>query len=243
MVINQFHSIGDILFIEPICRHFWKKNGEKPILPVRDHLLWMADYIESADFRPMSKFELDYESLETSNPDYLPLRFANQIVRGLDKNDHSDYKNCMPDKYILAGLDLELWKTMRIKLNMRKTAELLTVLGLGEAPGRDPQPFVLVNEYSQAGNVTIKPDTNKRIVKMRTIEGFTVLDWAPLIVMADENHHVSTSTFYIMQAAYNQFNQIWGSKIFLYPRPNEDGLQGISKLNPDFTYEIGSSNS
>lgn len=230
MVINQFHAIGDILFIEPICRHFYLKTGQKPILPIRDHLFWFSEYIHSADFRRMSQFDLDYDSMETSNPDYLPLRFANQIVRKLNPFDHSDYSNTMPDKYLLCGLEIELWKTLDIHFNTAKCQLLFNRLNSTK------EPYLLVNEHSQAGDVEINPKTELKVIKMTQIDGFRVLDWAFLMLFAEENHHVSTSTFYIFQALCNKFD--FKSKVFLYPRPNEDGLLGISKLNPSFKYTI-----
>lgn len=225
LVINQYAAHGDIMFIEPICRHLWEKNGAKPILPVRDHLMWFTDYIESAQFVPMSKFKLDYDSIEIENPDYLPLRFANQIVRNLDKNDHHDYENTMPDKYILAGLPIEKWKELKIKFNEEKAYGLFRELGLTLC-----DKYILVNEYSQAGNININPETDLKIVKMREIKGYTVLDWCMVMAMAQENHHISTSTFYILEALK------YSGKVFMYPRPGPDGLKGISKLNPSFKY-------
>jgi hypothetical protein len=229
MVINQFHSIGDILFIEPICRHFWNKNGEKPILPVRDHLIWMANYIESAEFVPMSKTVMDYDSLETSNPDYLPLRFANQIIRGLKPDDHSDYSNAMPDKYKLVGLELDNWKTLQFQFYPDRSALLFAHLNLSSN-----EDYVFVNEHSQAGKITINPKTNMRIVRMETIPGFTVLDWTGVMLCAKEHHHISTSTFYMLEAMKGLHDA--NIPIFIYPRPNDDGLKGISKLNPSFKY-------
>lgn len=228
MVINQFHAIGDILFIEPICRHFWIITGEKPILPIRDHLMWLANYIESADFRPMSKFELDYESIETSNPSYLPLRFANQILRNLEKDDHSDFSNTMPDKYELLGIHSSNWLLLDLRFDLKKCRLLY------EKVNPNSEPYILVNEHSQAGIIPINPKTDLKVIKMHQIEGFTVLDWALLMLFATENHHVSTCTFYILQAIANKFPL--NSKIFIYPRPNADGLLGISKLNPTFEW-------
>jgi hypothetical protein len=232
MVINQFHACGDILFIEPICRHIWTTTGKKPILPVRDHLMWFADYIDSADFVPMSKFKLDYESMETSNPDYLPLRFAAQIINKKPADYHLDYADQMPAKYQLAGLPLELWKTLQWRHYFDRCKGLFAALDLSS-----DQDYIFVNENSQAGKVEINPanPNNYRIVKMREVPGFTLLDWTPIMLLAKEHHHVSTSTFYMLEGLKDMHDK--NIPIYLYPRPNLDGLQGISKLNPSFKYK------
>lgn len=234
MVINQIHAIGDILFLEPLFRYFKNKNADKPIVPVRDHLMWITEYIHSAVFIPMSKFKLDYESVKTHNPDYFPARFANQILRNLDKNDHHDFENMMLDKYRLAKLDPFLWKTLDIKFSTHKGMELFNRLRLKSGE------YILVNENSQAGTVEINPETNLEVIKMLQIPGYSVVDWFYVMLHAAENHHVSTSTFYVLQAIKNKYE--FNSKIVIYPRPNEDGLRGISLLEPTFNYTHGNSN-
>lgn len=229
MVINQIHAHGDILFCEPIFRHFWNKNGEKPIVPVRDHLMWFANHIDSAHFVPMSQFVLDYDSMDNSNPDYLPLRFANQVVRGLALDNHSDYSNTMPDKYELAGLPLEQWKTLQYTFDPEKSKGIFAALNLSS-----DEDYVFVNEFSQAGNIEINPQTSMRIVKMRNIPGFNLLDWTGVMLCAKEHHHISTATFFMLEAMKGLHAD--NIPIYLYARPNEDGLQGISKLNPSFNY-------
>lgn len=231
MVINQIASIGDILFIEPICRNIRTQIGKKPILPVRDHLMWLADYIESAEIIPMSKFSFDSDSDSTDNPNYLPLRFANPIIRKLDKWDYRDYENCMPDKYELAGIELNHWLRLDIKFNFEKSLKLMTLLGLNQR-----SEYLLVNNNSQAGQIKISPYNPKGlpVIEMKEVPGYTVLDWAAVILHAKENHHVSTCTFFIMQALCNKFT--FDSKVFIYPRPSEDGLRGIYKLTPTFKF-------
>jgi len=228
-IINQFHSIGDILFIEPICRKIWQDTFKKPILPVRDHLMWLSRYIESAEFKPMSKFNLDYESTDITYSEYLPLRFANQIVRGLDKNDHSDFENCMPDKYILAQQRLEDWKRIELNFDENAASELMTELKINE-------PYVLVNNHCQAGTIDIKLNTTDRIIYMSEIKGFTLIDWYGVILQAKEFHTVSTSTYFLCQAIHNKYNL--ETPVHIYPRPNEDGLRGISKIPADFNYKL-----
>jgi len=91
MVINQIHSIGDILFLEKMYSNFFEKDGVPPVVPVRDHLIWLRDYISSASIVPMSKFKIDYEDRNPSNiaGGYLPTRWASQILRGIADDDYS----------------------------------------------------------------------------------------------------------------------------------------------------------
>lgn len=228
MIINQLHSIGDLIFLEPLYRYFWKERGEKPIVPVRNHLMWLSQYIESADFRPMSEFIIDYESTKISD-DYLPLRWANQILRGYDKNDHHDFENMMLDKYRLAGLDTELWKQIKLFFDPKKATQLMADLGLN-----DRSTYFLVNEYSQAGKIKIEIDNDLiQRIDMREIPGYTLCDWFFVMFFANEIHTVSTSIIFMLQAIEHL-----KAHVFIYPRPNEDGLRGISQLHPSFNYKL-----
>lgn len=226
MVINILHSIGDIIFCEPIYRHYWQKEGIKPTVVIRDHLMWLQEYIESAKFLAASKYHNDIDDA-TKTDNYLPLRFANQAVRGYDKFDHHDFENCMPDKYVLAGLDPELWKTLQLNFYVDRSGELFAHLDLSS-----DEDYILINENCQAGKININPKTNMRIIRMVDVPGYTVCDWAMVMLLAKENHHVSTSTFFLLEALKD-----YRGKIFIYARPNEDGLRGISKLNPSFHYK------
>jgi hypothetical protein len=234
MIINQIHSIGDILFLEPLFRNFIKVEGKSPVVPVRDHLMWLSEYIQSAELRPLSTFHWPYKNETTKHSDYLPLRWANQIYRGYELDDHHDFENMMPDKYLLAGLNPEMWTDINLMFNEKKSDSLMFKLGLVE-PSGNIIDYVLVNENSQAGNVSINPKTDLPVIKMRFIEGFTLIDWHFVIMFAQENHHVSTSTFYLMQAIKNQYH--FDSKVYIYPRPNNDGLRGISKLKTTYQYD------
>ena len=232
MIINQPAAIGDILFLEPYYRHILKTTGKKAHLPVRDHLMFLSRYINTVEMFPLSKVDpasFDMDSTRTDDPAFISMRFANTIVRGLDKWDYSDYANTMPDKYLLARLDPDIWSTLDIQFNESKSMELLDLL-----VGEQWDDYVLVNEHCQAGKILITPKTDLRVIRMHERPGFTVLDWAFVMLHAVENHHVSTCTFYILQAIKNKYDL--KGKVFMYPRPNADGLLGISKLKPTFEY-------
>lgn len=235
-IINQPAAIGDIIFLEPMFHYFHKKDGFRPTVPIRDHLIWLAQYIPSADFVPVSNFPGNsrLDTMEHS-AEFLNMRFGNQIFRDYDPHDHHDFENMMLDKYRLAGLPLDEWKKIQLSFDDAKGTALLKHLGLMQENGSIKE-YTLVNEFSQAGQVYINPKSNYQIVKMHEIPGFTLIDWFLAIQMAQENHHVSTSTFHLMQAISNQY--YFDSKVFLYPRPNVDGLRGISKLKPSFEYQV-----
>ena len=227
MIINSIGGLGDIMFCEPIYRHFLNKDGEKPMVLIHDHQMYMQEYIESANFIPASRYQsLVNDHIKTDN--YLPLRFANPVYRSLNMFDYSDYENCMPDKYLLAGLEVDLWKTLQLQFNPDKCTELM--VGLDITPKSE---YILVNEYSRAGKIEINPKTDYQIIKMDLHPDYTLMDWFFVMLFAKENHHISTSTFYMLQAMTG-----YKGKIFIYPRPDEDGLRGISKLIPDFKYEL-----
>lgn len=189
--------------------------------------MWLSNHIESADFRPLSTFRgCDMESIAVTK-DYLPTRWANQIVRGYDRNDHHDFENMMNDKYVLAGLDPAMWTDLELKQNIQRRIELFY-------KKTQSKNYILVNNHSQAGTIDIKEETDLSKVYMNSEPGYTLIDWMELISYAIEFHTVSTSTFYLLQAMKNAKMNM--PKIFIYPRPNSDGLRGISKLNPTFEY-------
>lgn len=240
MVINQPFGIGDIIFLEPMFRHFWNLNKEKPIVPVRDHLIWLQDYIESADFIKLTEFSEIYwqgymkdedgmDSTEITN-NFFPARFANQIYRKLDKWDHSDAENMMLDKYRLAGLDPEMWRTIKLKFPFDKVQM--------HPPGH---PYLLINNHCGVGDIGIdsimgiSPLSAYKHIIMNESCG-TVIDWWQMMLHAKENHHVSTCTFFIMQAIFNEFNHV--GPAFIYKRPNEDGLRGVMNLKPDYKCKL-----
>lgn len=227
MEINLLHAIGDILFCEPIFRHYWEKEGVKPTVMIRDHLMYLQEYIDSAHFVPESTWSGSIDDMEM-RPGYLPLRFANQVYRGYQPHDHHDFENMMLDKYRLAGLDPEMWKTLKINFNRKKANDLVQTLNLSLW-----KSYAVINNNSQAGEIKIsEPPKDLDIIRMREVPGFTVLDWFSVLMCAEENHHVSTSTFFIMQAIENSFGL--KGPVYVYPRPNEDGLRGISQLQPTF---------
>lgn len=230
MIFNNVAGIGDIIFCEPIYRYSITQTGEKPFVIVHDHHLWIQEYIDSAVFLPASA-NLHLKDKSENGPHYISLRFANQIHRGLLPHDHSDLENMMLDKYRMLGLPEELWKTINLNFNSDKGHAIVKKLNMSLL-----DEYTLRNEYCQIGKIEIPLTKNKLVVDMVPLPGFSVIDWYLIHAQADGIHTVSTSTFFLMQALMNKG---WlPPDIYIYPRPNEDGLRGISQLKPDFNLTL-----
>lgn len=210
--INQHAGIGDILFLEPILRKLSKNN--EVFMPVVEPWHWQR-HIPYVNF---TNFTFQFDSREQKfTPEYYPFRYANPIYRGYDLNDWHDFENCMLDKYRVLELPENMWLDLSVKRDLQNEKRLIRELIL-------PKEFILVNEFSRVGNTAINIDSNLPIVHMRAISGYSVIDWCGVMELAAENHHVSTSTFYLLH--------MLGLDAKIYPRPDEDGLRGVSQLLP-----------
>ncbi len=227
-IINCVGGYGDILFCEPIFKYFLKKDGERPFVIIHPHQMWIQTYIESARFDCHIPEYFQTGSLFHNEED-INLRYANQIFRGLGPDDHHDLENMMLDKYRLLGLPEDLWKSLDIK-----------IYGVGAKYDKLYRQYFpiywnnyhVLNESSQVGTIKLNSG-HMHTIRMSEQPGYNVIDWWMLIHKAFENHHVSTSTFFLMQAIKNKFPE-WNAPCYIYPRPNVDGLRGISQLKPDF---------
>jgi hypothetical protein len=219
-IINQPRGIGDILFLEPLCR--WLNEGYEITFPVEDSFYWIKDYIPYVKWVKKSEFHMDYEKFswgKICEHEYFPLRFANPIHRGLMPHDYSDQFNCMKDKYRLFGKDPEMWKDLKWWRDFEKEDLLFKKLGLEE-----DENYIFVNEESSLGKTDIKVKSNLKKIYQAKIEGFTLLDWAKVIQMAKEIHTVNTSNFYLIETL-----PLRATELHMYGRVKE-GIAGIKDL-------------
>jgi hypothetical protein len=209
VVINQAASLGDILFIEPIYRHY-HEQGYTVIAPVNDDLYWIREYIPYVIFRKKSQFKYSYETVEQPEDGrlHLPLRFAHPLLRGYDLHYGDERENWMRDKYLYLGLDENLWRTMQFARNKEKEDLLFVKLGIeGE--------YNFVNEHFGGSfeKVPITINNDLPCVHLKKMDGFTLLDWLGVIEKATNIYTVETSIMWVIEAlpmAAKEFN--------LYPR-------------------------
>jgi hypothetical protein len=170
VVINQPAGLGDILFIEPIYRHF-KNEGYDVTAPVNSDLLWIQPYIPYVNFVDRKKYPYNSEVVQQKEDGkmHTPLRFANPLYRGFtDLHYGDDRKNWMRDKYLYLGLDENLWRTMQFERNFEKEADLWNIINPAEK-------YNLVNRNFGGSfeKINIKVNNDLPVIEMRKVEGFT----------------------------------------------------------------------
>jgi hypothetical protein len=227
-IFNQYQGLGDILFCEPIARHLYGDGQNEIFWPINNEFMWLTDYIKYINFVPKSNNRIDYESLHLglTSPDvyYIPLRFANPIVRRLKPHDYSDQYHTMLDKYRMLGLPEDMWKTLKWERNLEKENRLYNLLVKDEN-------YILINSKWSDGNVSIETDSTFQRINMDILDGFTLFDWAKIIENASEIHTVATSNLFLLETL-----DLKADKVHIYPRkPRENNFDGISEfVNKNF---------
>lgn len=222
-IFNQYQGLGDILFCEPIARHFYEEGKNEIFWPINDEFMWLTDYIKYIKFVPKSRHNMNYESLYLgqidSNTYFVPLRFANPIVRKLSPHDYSDQYHTMLDKYRMLNLPEDMWKTFKWDRNLDKENELYKLLIKDEN-------YILVNSKWSDGDVTIQTDSTFQRIDMKILNGFTLFDWSKIIENSSEIHTVSTSNLFLLETL-----TLKADKVHIYPRkPRENNFDGISEF-------------
>lgn len=209
-VINQFFGLGDVLFIEPIMRHY-HNLGYDVVCPILPQYLWIQDYIPYVQFVNKEKYPYNYDS--AIQPDdgrlHLPIRFSNPLYRKFDDLHYGgDRKNWMRDKYLFLGLDEWKWTEMKWERKMDKEEKLFRMLAIDD-------PFNLVNQNwgGSFERTKICPENGLRNIYVNKIEGFTMLDWGMVIERATTIHTVETAFVWPCEILTTM-----AKELHLYPR-------------------------
>lgn len=224
VIINQFFGLGDILFIEPIYRHYLNR-GFTVVAPILPEYLWIQEYIPYVEFKNKDTFRYRYEQVDQPKDGnmHVPLRFAHPLLRGYDLHYGDDRAHWMPDKYEYLGLPVELWKTLSFKRNLDREKKLIDLLNL-------PEKFNFVNNTYGGSfekiSITV-PDFP--VVELRKIDGFTLLDWGGVIERAEKIYTVETSIIYYIESLNTTAER------HLYPRlPWLENVEYMSELLPNW---------
>ena len=201
LVINQFRGLGDILFVIPIARKYISE-GYKVIFPIDPIFLSIQKHFPDIEFinKEESIFNLECsKKTEQSNILFLPLRFADSL-------EGVSYTNCMLAKYKMTNLPMEMWRTLSWERDEVAEKKLFEIYKL--------QPNSRFNFISQRflttfnGVANIKVNNGLPNIELRYIEGFTLIDWIPLMQQAENIHVVSSSIMYLLDLIDLQAREI-----------------------------------
>ncbi len=221
--------LGDLLFIEPIIRNLLQQDHEV-IWPIKDQYYWLKDYIKHHGLKivKQSEFKIDYENA-IQTPEYIPLRFATPLYRHQEDMHSGIYhEHFMLDKYRLLGLPIDMWKTLTWERDLQKEQDLFDHLALSEG-----ESYTLVNPFMkdcyEKQDEMSKLALTGRVIEMRPIPGFTMLDWSKVICEASAIHTVETALIYIIEVL-----PIQAKEIHMYARyPWQDKLNGVKNFISD----------
>lgn len=213
LYINQPAGLGDIIFSMTAVRRM-AADYSKCYWPVQEPH-WVEGLQRAYPdirFIERSQTTLDHDRKDTYKlyrPDHgditvIPLRFSDSICK-------VPFKDCMKSKYMFFNLDWKDWmQDAKIARDTNNENALYSKLRGGALHKK----FKLVNriyktdQSGKAGNVPYFSDA----IEMQTLPGFSLFDWAKLILNAEEIHTVGTSLVYLIELLKPT------CKVFVYPR-------------------------
>lgn len=212
LIVNQFRGLGDLMFCVPLLRTYIDK-GYKVVQPVAPEYVDCAKHFPEFTWLHKDLIKINYDSKEfvkTDHYEVLPLRFSDSIAR-------KPYSEVMRAKYDMLGMDFKMWRELTWVRDIEAEQRLFDSFNIAE-------PYIVVNDTfrtDKTGSVSIKPVTDKRIIRMSAMPGYTLLDWLLILQRADEIHTVGTSINFIIDIPFAGIE----CPVHLYVRrPDESGF-------------------
>lgn len=209
-IFNQFRGLGDILFIMQIAQEQVAK-GNKVMFPVEPHYLEIEKHFPDIYFIDKNKINLPYKSQQEQNVQFngetwrmIPFRFANDIMK-------VPYTDCMKAKYFywdfyvngsvphgFEKLDnWRRWSEYDIIHDFENEQKLFNYLN----PKNEKYVFVNRNFRTNFSGKAqdMKIPSGVKVIEMRPLKGFTLIDWSLILEGASEIHSVGTSINYLIE--------------------------------------------
>ena len=223
-IIKQPAGVGDVFFLQKIA-HTYRQKGHEIIWPLRDDIVWIADYIPDITWCKLSEWlQGPYGKLfnyggfaETEHFIYIDASTA-------DRTFNTDPTRIMSAKFGLAGLDHKDWANyFKFTRNKEKERELYhDVLGI-------KGDYVYVNDITHTDlRKTSSLATQKYdypVIENRIVDGFTLLDWTMVLENAKEIHTVPTAVCFIVDVIDTD------AQVFYYPNSERQYKDVIDIFN------------
>jgi hypothetical protein len=229
IIINAFHGLGDIIFAIPIYRKLIAE-GHTVIHPYIDEYGPIWKHWPEITWIPRDLLKINYDDrkeVETENYKIIPLRWAG--------NQGKVDPLCMRAKYTMMSMDYWDWRNVTWKRDAHAEEMLMQELGITYG-----EKYAVVNttfRHNRSGKVNITPPEGMRVIQLKQIKGYTLLDWGRVFENAAEIHTVGTSINYILDPNFLQVH----CPIHLYVRrPDEKDFANYNYLlKKDYVYHNG----
>ena len=223
-IIKQPAGVGDVFFLQKIA-HTYRQKGHEIIWPLRDDIVWIADYIPHITWCKLSEWSqgpygklFNYGGFaETDEFIYIDASTA-------DRTFNTDPTRIMSSKFGLAGLDHKDWaKYFKFTRNREKERELYhDVLGI-------EGDYVYVNDITHTDLRKTSSLAHQKydypVIENRVIDGFTLFDWILVLENAKEIHTVPTAVCFIVDVIDTD------AQVFYYPNSERQYKDVIDIFN------------
>lgn len=229
VIIFQPGMAGDLFFIQKIVKTY-AQDGRRVILPVLQKHSWVYDTLvlplnveipildtDDFDFRDDVLFLSDKiatSPIEGPNYTFLPLFFSWRYAP----------EQTMDLKYQIVGVPMDDWADyVELKRDREKEERLFRELGLD-----DGVPYALINETCSNRTLPFPNAAPEKEVRLRFVEGYSLVDWSTVIERAVRIASVDTSLVLLVEIL-----KIRGVPLHVvsrYEPPSFRELQNVLKL-------------
>ncbi|WP_419253403.1 hypothetical protein ACN2C6_17640 [Caulobacter sp. ErkDOM-YI] len=228
VIIFQPGMAGDLLFIQKIVKTY-AAGGRRVILPVRQTHRWVYDALVMPDNVETPTLEHDFEfrdeilfladkialsPIEANAYTFLSLFFSWRYAP----------EQTMDLKYQVSGVEMDGWADhVTLRRDLEKEERLFRELGLD-----DGVPYALINETCSSRTIPFPHRAPEKEVRLRMVEGYTLIDWSTVIERAARIATVDTSIVLLIEAL-----KITGKPLHVvsrYQPPSFRELQNVLKL-------------
>jgi hypothetical protein len=192
VLINQPYFLGDIIFVMALVQKY-VNEGYDVIYPVRDEYMNLQKNFPTIKLIPLSRFPMyeQYNRTDTwfEDSEYIVISLRHSYLRkGLPYH--------MKDKYEGMGLQLDLWREIKIVRDFETEKKLFTELGLNP-----DEKYNLINEFERPffHRIPITVVSPYKNVYMSKLKEFSLLDWIGVMEKAQSIHAIGSAIQYLME--------------------------------------------
>jgi hypothetical protein len=190
-------GLGDHIICNGLVREWIKDDGATHLFVKHHNLETVAQMYEDTNLQLIGvKDDEEVNNFKIKNN---KIRFqSHKMIRSdcikigfHDLNQHDAFDQQF---YRLAGVPFEKrWTSFKINRHKKKENSLIYGLNL-------PEKFALLHEDESRGYVIDRNKINLPIVKLRPIQGFTMIDWLGVAELAEEIHVIDSSFMFLLDS-------------------------------------------